>query len=138
MPLAPEPSALYLQVDPQSDMDADTLDHLTRQLHHEIAGLDVAAVDLVKGSAVPVGAKSVEAAVTLGSLAVVVLPTLLPKVVEFLQSWLTRGENRSVKLKLQMQGNSVEVEYSPAGASAADIQGLVGKLTRAMQRPAAS
>ena len=53
-----------------------------------------------------------------------------------LQNWLLRGENRNVKVKLQVQGNAVEVEYAPSAMSPCDIQGLVAKLTGALPKPA--
>jgi hypothetical protein len=129
------PSALYLQIDPQAELQPDELDEVVRRLRSDLAELDVQSVDLVRDGQVPAGAKSAEA-VTLGSLAVVLLPSVLPKVVEFLQTWFLRGENRRVKLKLQVRDNSVEVEYAPGATSASDVERLVAKLTGAMSKPA--
>jgi hypothetical protein len=128
-------STLYLQVDPQSDMDPEELDQIVRHLRRDLSELEVESVEPVKGGPVPAGAKGVEV-LTLGSLAVVLLPAMLPRLIEFLQDWLMRGSNRSVKLKLQVQGNSVEVEYSPGVTSSSDIDQLVGKLTGALGKTA--
>jgi hypothetical protein len=128
-------STLYLQVDPKNEMDREALDQLVRHLRRDISELGVESVELVREGSVPAGAKGVEA-LTLGSLAVVLLPTMLPRLIEFLQNWIMRGSNRSVKLKLQVQGNSVEVEYSPGVTSSSDIDHLVGKLTGALGKTA--
>jgi hypothetical protein len=128
-------STLYLQVDPKNEMDREALDQLVRHLRRDISELGVESVELVREGSVPAGAKGVEA-LTLGSLAVVLLPTMLPRLIEFLQNWIMRGSNRSVKLKLQVQGNSVEVEYSPGVTSSSDIDQLVGKLTGALGKTA--
>jgi hypothetical protein len=126
---------LYLQVDAQTEIAPDELDHLVRQLRREISELEVESVEPVRQNTIPAGAKGAEA-LTLGALAVVLLPPLLPKLVEFLQNWLLRGENRNVKVKLQVQGNAVEVEYAPSAMSPSDIQRLVAKLTGALGKPA--
>lgn len=127
---------LLLQVDAGADADAEELDQLTRQLRDEMQELDVESVELVKGEAVPEGAKVFEV-VTLGSLAVSVLPSIIPKLIEFLQNWLMRGENRRIKIKTQVGDRSVELEYSPAAMSQTELKNLVETLTGALtQKPA--
>lgn len=127
---------LLLQVDAGADADAEELDQLTRQLRDEMQELDVESVELVKGEAVPEGAKVIEV-VTLGSLAVSVLPSIIPKLIEFLQNWLMRGENRRIKIKTQVGDRSVELEYSPAAMSQTELKNLVDTLTGALtQKPA--
>jgi hypothetical protein len=135
MPAETNPSTLYLQVDTKADIAPDQLDHLVQQLRQDIAELEVESVEPARQGAAPAGAKSADA-LALGSLAVVLLPSLLPKLIDFLQNWLLRGENRNVKLKLQVAGNAVEVEYAPHAMSAADVQRLVGKLTGVMGKQA--
>lgn len=127
---------LLLQVDAGADADAEELDQLTRQLRDEMQELDVESVELVKGEVVPEGAKVIEV-VTLGSLAVSVLPSIIPKLIEFLQNWLMRGENRRIKIKTQVGDRSVELEYSPAAMSQTELKNLVDTLTGALtQKPA--
>jgi hypothetical protein len=135
MPAETNSSTLYLQVDTKADIAPEQLDHLVRQLRRDISELEVESVEPVRIGALPAGAKSADA-LALGSLAVVLLPSLLPKLIDFLQNWLLRGENQNVKLKLQVAGNAVEVEYAPSTMSAADIQRLVGKLTGAVGKRA--
>ncbi|HWO12162.1 MAG TPA: hypothetical protein VNN80_21855 [Polyangiaceae bacterium] len=94
---------------------AEELDRVTRNIRRELAEERVERVELVPGEPVA-GAKSAEA-VTLGALALVVLPSVLPKVVELLQEWTTRKQSLVVKLKLQHEKRSIELEV-PLGQDA--------------------
>lgn len=126
---------LNLQVDSGNVLDPDELDRVTRQLRSDLAELNVESVEFPHSTNVPAGAKSAEA-VALGSLAVAVLPVAIPKVIEFLRDWLMRGENRTLKLKLQVGGNSAEIEYNPSTVATNDIELMVGKLTSVLGKPA--
>ncbi len=110
------------------DIDTDALDALTRQLRGELLELGVDAAEVVASGEVPEGVKSPEA-VTWGALAVAVMPSFLPKLVEYLQSWSMRGENRRVRIKTQVGDRSVEVEYAPSALSQDELARLVDKLT---------
>ena len=127
---------LTLRISVGEGADAEELDLLTRQLRDEIAELEVDGVELLTGGPIPEGAKSAEA-MTLGALAVAVLPTILPKLVELLQAWTMRGENRLVKIKTQAGDRSLEVEYSPATMSAKELEHLVDALTGSLSPGAA-
>lgn len=132
MPSTGDVANLTLQiVEKGQSVDADELDHLTRQLRGELQELDVESVELVKGTSAPTGAKAVDP-VTIGALAVAVLPTALPKLIEFLNNWLMRGENRTIKIKTQVGERSVEVQYSPKAMSQAELKSLVDTLTGAL------
>jgi hypothetical protein len=137
MPTDVKPVKLTLQINPGADYNAEELDRLTRQLLTEIQDLDVESVELVKGGEPLAGAKSGEL-VTLGSLAVVVLPVLAPKLIELLQSWSTRAENRIVKIKAQVADRSIDVEYSPSAMSLDDLKRLVSTLSEALPPAAKS
>ncbi len=126
---------LNLQLNPGQDSDPEELDAITRQLLGEIQELDVETAYLVKSGTTPQGAKTADP-VTIGSLAILVLPTIVPKLMELLQSWAMRGENRTVKIKSQVGDRSIELEYSPASMSSADLVHLVKTLTDTMQPPA--
>jgi len=128
---------LHLQVDSGNQLSPDERDRVTRRLRRDLSELDVESVELSRGAKVPKGAKSAEA-VALGSLAVAVLPVAIPKVIEFLRDWLMRGENRTLKLKLQVGGNSAEIECSPSLVATNDIEVLVGKLTGVLGKPAST
>lgn len=122
---------IALQLNPRAGSDAEELDRMTRQLFTEIQELEVDSVTLVRDGTPPAGTKSGEL-VTLGSLAVVVLPTIAPKLIELLQSWLMRSENNTIRIKAQVDNRSIEVEYSPATMSADELKRLVTSLTEAM------
>jgi len=122
---------LQLQVDSGNLLTPDELDRVTRSLRRALSEQDVQSVEFARDVNVPSGAKSAEA-VALGSLAVAVLPVAIPKVIEFLRDWLMRGENRTLKLKLQVGGNSAEIEYNPGSVTTNEIEALAGKLTGAL------
>ena len=124
-------SDFILTIDAGGDMDADQLDRLTRQLRNELLDLDTESVDLVKSEAAPEGTKSAEA-VTAGALAVAILPSFLPKLIEYLQSWTMRGEERKVKVKSQIGDRSIELEYSPNALSQEELKELVTTLTETL------
>jgi len=126
---------LHLQIDPADSLTPDELDQTTRRLRRDLSDLDVESVEFPRSSSVPAGAKSAEV-LALGSLAVAVLPVAIPKVIEFLRDWLMRGENQTLKLKLQVGGNSAEIECNPKLVATNDIEVLVGKLTGALGKPA--
>jgi len=124
-------SDFILTIDAGGDMDADQLDRLTRQLRNELLDLDTETVDLVKSEDAPEGTKSAEA-VTAGALAVAILPSFLPKLIEYLQSWTMRGEERKVKVKSQIGDRSIELEYSPNALSQEELKELVTTLTETL------
>jgi hypothetical protein len=119
---------LILNIDLGETVAEEELDEVTRQLRSELMELDVDAVEFVRSGELPEGAKSAEA-VTLGSLAVILLPTFIPKLLEYLQSWSLRAENRKVSVKTQIGDRSIELEYTPAAMSQDELQRLVQTLT---------
>jgi len=123
----PSATSLTILVDAGKDALAEDLDALTRQLRNEIQEFEVESVSLPAAHAAPSGTKSVEA-VTLGALAVTILPTALPRLIEFLQAWSLRSKDRTVKIKASVGDRSVDVEY-PAGASETVVRELIQKMT---------
>ena len=134
MPVTPRaPQPITLQLEAGADAGAEELDQLTRQLRDELAELpEVQSADLLRAGAAPRGSKGIDP-ISLGALAVSILPTAVPKLVEVLGGWLMRGENRKIKIKTQMGDRSVELEYSPSAMSQADLKQLVEALTSALQ-----
>ena len=115
-----------LLIDAGPDALPDDLDAITRRLRDELTELDLQSVALVRGDA-PAGTKSAEA-VTLGALAITLLPSLLPKLIEFIQAWSLRGQNRTVRIKANVGDRSVELEYCP-GTSEAALKSLIDAMT---------
>ena len=119
---------LTIQVGADEDADADEIDRLARDLLSEINDMEVESAELLRKGEAPTGTKSAEA-VTIGALAIAVLPAIVPKLVEFLQAWSLRGRNRTVKIKTQRGDRSLEVEFTPASMSPEELKSLVDTLT---------
>lgn len=112
----------------ESDADAERVDHLTRRLMQDLRDLGAESVERPRGGPPPEGAMAADA-FTLGALALVVVPAALPSLVEFLQAWALRHENRKVKVKAP---NGAEIEFtSREQLSEDEILALVEKLSQA-------
>lgn len=90
-----------------TDATDEELDRMTRQLLSELRELDVDSAELAKGGLAPEGSKGDP--ITIGSIALVTIPAILPKVADLVQAWASRGQGRTVKFK----GKGVEFEGSP-------------------------
>jgi hypothetical protein len=123
-----EPYQFNLQLDGGPDLAPEELDAATRQLRSELLDLQVESVDLVASQDVPAGAKSAEA-ITLGTMAITVLPIFIPKIIEFLQSWVTRNDGKTVKVKSQVGDRSIELEFSKKAISQQDLKTLLDTLS---------
>ena len=110
------------------DATADDMDRIARQLLSELRDMDVESAELAKGDSAPSGTKSVDP-VTIGSIAIAVLPTMLPKVVDGIQAWALRGNNRTVKFKGKVGGQAIEFE-----GSAEDLQKLLSQLDKGKKK----
>jgi len=110
----------------EADADAERLDELTRYLLSDLRDLGAESVERPSGGSAPEGAKGDP--FTLGTLALVAVPSFLPKLVEFLQAWSLRGESRTVKIKTPA---GLEVEFTPEKKlSEAELLALVEKLAQ--------
>jgi hypothetical protein len=102
----PELTELNIEV-LASDATEEELDRMTRQLLSELRELNVESARLIKGGPAPKGSKGDP--VTIGSIAVEVLPLAIPGVITLVQAWVSRGQGRTVKFK----GKGFEFEGSP-------------------------
>jgi hypothetical protein len=110
----------------EAGADAERLDELTSRLLRDLRELGAESVERPSGGAVPEGAKGDP--FTLGALALVAVPAFLPKLVEFLQAWSLRGEDRKVRVKTPA---GLEVEFTPEKElSQAELLALVEKLSQ--------
>lgn len=107
-----QPVQFSLMINPD-DLDAEQRDQDARRLLGELRDQPVESAELAASGAAPQGAKGAEA-ITLGTIAVSVLPAFIPKVVDFLQAWALRGSGRTVKIKLQTGQQDIEFEGTPA------------------------
>ena len=92
----------------EPDADVERVDALTRRLMHDLRALGAESIERPTSEPTQEGAKG-SAAFTLGALALVVIPAVLPSLVEFLQAWALRSENRKVKIKVP---SGIEVEFT--------------------------
>ena len=118
------PLRLEMTLGAGPDADARDLDADARNLKRQIEGLGAESVSLVSAGTAPPGTRSPEL-VAAGSLLVGLLPTLLPKLIDFLQAWLPNRENRTVKFKVSDGDKTVEFEYAPSLMSKDDALALI-------------
>lgn len=64
----------------------EELDAMIRRLLMRLREFDIESADLISDSLFPSGTKAVDP-VTVGAIALAVLPVTLPKILEFLQIW---------------------------------------------------
>jgi hypothetical protein len=122
-----EPFEFQIEISAQNATEED-IDRMTRQLLVEVRNMDVESISLAKGGNAPSGTKSADP-VTIGALAVVVLPTLLPKIIEAVQAWALRGQGKTVKFKGKVGRQVIEFE-----GSAEELDKLLNKLAKGRKK----
>ena len=90
-----------------SDVTEEDIDWMTRQLLSELRELDIESAELPKGGTAPAGTKG--DSMSIGFIALELLPAVLPSVVGLVQAWVSRGQGRTVKFK----SKGIEFEGSP-------------------------
>ena len=120
------PVELLLQVE-ASGADVEEIDRLTHELLRELRELPLMSADLVHDVQSSTGAKSGGVEV-LGLLLAGVVPTFLPNLVTFLQSWLKRGDGKTIKIKAATGKNSFEVELPMSEFSHTELYDLLQTL----------
>ena len=104
-----------------SDSTDEDIDWMTRQLLSELRELDVESAELTKGDAAPAGTKGDP--ISIGSIALELLPAVVPAVLGLVQDWAARGRGRIVKFKGQVGEGLIEFE-----GSADELQRLIESL----------
>jgi hypothetical protein len=117
-----ETTELELEISAQ-EATAEDIDQMTRQLLKELRETDVESVELMKAGIAPPGTKSADP-VTTGAIIMTVLPAALPKIIEMVQAWATRGKGRAVKFKGKVNGQVIEFE-----GSTEDLQKILASLS---------
>jgi len=105
------------------DTTEEDLDKMTRNLLKELRETDVTSANLVSIGTSPEGSKGDP--ITIGMLALEVLPVALPSVIGLIQAWVMRGQGRTVKFK----GNGIEFE-----GTAEELQKLLEKLEKGKKK----
>lgn len=117
-----EPIELIVQISAENTTEED-IDFMTRQFLSELREVDVEWAELTKGGPGPKGTKGDP--VTIGSIAVGILPIAIPGVVTLVQAWMARGQGRNVKFK----GKGIEFEGSPE-----ELQKLLATLEKGKKK----
>jgi len=108
-------------IDPEAT--EEDLDRTTRNLLAELRQTDIDSAELVSIGSAPEGSKGDP--VTIGSLAMTVLPTVLPGVIDMIKDWSGRKASRTVKFK----GKGIEFE-----GSAEDLEKLLATLNEGKKK----
>jgi hypothetical protein len=116
----------------QAGIDEGEREELLRYLQAELDELPfVARVEpsTTAGARVPAGAKSAEV-VTVGVLALAILPKAVPQLIAFLRDWLVRPNARPVKIRVKAGDELVKAEYDPRTITAEEIGTLITRVKR--------
>ena len=105
------------------DVTDEEVDRMTRQLLSELRDLDVESAELTRGGPAPAGTKGDP--ISIGSIALELLPSVLPSVFGLIQAWASRGQGRTVKFK----GEGIEFE-----GSLEDLQKLLDTLEKGKKK----
>lgn len=116
-------SFTHLTLGVEVEGDEEDVERATRQLRDEIRDLPIESVELERGGVAPAGSKTGELLV-LGSLAVQLAPLVMPPLVDFLKTWVTRKEGRSVVVKRKVGDRLVELRVN-GGVSRKDIESFL-------------
>jgi len=106
-----------------TDATDEELDRMTRQLLAELRETNVESVVLAKGASAPEGSKGDP--ITIGAIALEVMPVAIPSVIALVQAWIMRGHGRIVKFK----SKGIEFEGSPE-----ELQKLLEKLEKGKKK----
>jgi hypothetical protein len=121
-----EPIALEIEVIAEDTTEED-LDQMTRNLLMELRETHVESADLVSIGTAPEGSKGDP--VTIGALAIEVLPAVLPSVIALVQAWVMRGQGRTVKFKGRVGGQTIDFEGSQE-----DLQKILAALEKGKKK----
>jgi hypothetical protein len=101
--------------------DPERLDTLTGYLRQELLDLDVGEVRPLREGEAPAGARAFDA-ITVGGLVVSVINSdALRALVATVKNWLTRGESTTHAVRLEIDGDAIDV----SAASTADQERLI-------------
>jgi hypothetical protein len=123
---------LVVEFSPEEDLDQEELDEMTQGLRMEMEEMPyVESIGVASASGpaqgLPEGAKA-GALLTLGKLAMQVVPTAVPACVGFLKDWTLRPGTSPIKIRVQHADRSTEIEYDPRSMSQEDIKELAANM----------
>jgi len=102
----------------------EELDAIRMALLSELRDFELERAEPLAEGEVPSGAKSAEA-LTVAAIALAAMPSVLPKLVEFLEHWVLRSATRTIKLKLSESTRTIELELPASSNSREDLESLL-------------
>ena len=67
-------------------------------------------------------------------MVVTLAPTLIPQVVALIKGWTERRPTQPVKIKVTVGKKNVEAEFDPLTISANDVEKMIAKITKALDK----
>ena len=114
-----EEESILFPIHIYDETDAAALDRLTRNLLAEVKAAPVESAEIPRHEGPPpLNAKGDP--VTVGAIAVAVLPSLLASLIVLIQHWLLRQQNQSIKIKLGE--NEIEI---PRDATREELEPII-------------
>ncbi len=129
MTQAPEQIAYTIKLSSPDQPDPDRIERVTRNLRSEIQELAPGSVASAADGAAPEGGKGGPNFLT-GVMLFHAVAGQVPKLLEYLQSWLMRGQNQTIKIEIQRGENKINLSYTPASTTHEDIRDLIKQLNR--------
>jgi hypothetical protein len=116
--------SFLIQIEDRNDRDAVSLDDMTRNLLLEIER-DLQPTSAALKSEVAPNTTRTQEAITIGAIALTLLPVFVDKLLDLLISWSERNDSPKVRLTIEGQRRSVVVEYDPENTSKETLAKLV-------------
>jgi hypothetical protein len=106
--------SVLVELEPDSELDPEHVERLTRQLRAELAELDVESVGLAAGGMAPEGTKAADP-VTVGAIVVALSASggVFTSVIETLRDWVGRSTGRH-RIAVTIDGDTIELERATA------------------------
>ncbi|RMF02511.1 MAG: hypothetical protein D6768_08070 [Chloroflexi bacterium] len=123
---------ILVSLNPGEEATEQEADRLTRRLQKSLiaAGADVNRAQsdetLPGAKGIPIDINTL--VVTLGSAGV------LTAVIQLLKDWVLRAEGRTIKLRAELDGKAIEVEYTPTAISEAELMAFADKLMHQLDK----
>jgi len=125
-----KPNQLILQIELEQ-ADQTKTDRVTRQLRSELLNLDVDSVEILREGDAPPGTMSAAEAITLGALAVIILPSVIPALIEYLKVWRLRNTG-CIRIKGKIGEKEIEIEV-PETTTKEQLKELIVTLTEMLE-----
>lgn len=121
-----QPIHLVLRIDNNS-ISEHRLNEMAINLRGELKKLHPVSVELEREAKVPENVMSV-GAITAGAIAIAVLPTMMPAIIQYLRDWRLRNANRMITIKRKTGDEEIEVSF-PEDMSSERLKELISSVS---------